>query len=88
MEELTEVSICLPSVLLSTFSAIDVCRIFARVKSLSLTAKLLRLVVDRFIVQWPEAGRGKMSTRDGLYDRLSHSGSSLEEFNVENSACK
>ncbi|KAN0059658.1 UDP-N-acetylglucosamine transferase subunit [Thecaphora frezii] len=29
---------------------------FARVKSLSLTAKLLRPVVDRFVVQWPEAG--------------------------------
>jgi hypothetical protein len=28
---------------------------FARVKSLSLSAKLLRHVVDTFIVQWPEA---------------------------------
>ena len=29
---------------------------FARVKSLSLSAKILRRVVDLFIVQWPEAG--------------------------------
>ncbi|EPQ29661.1 uncharacterized protein PFL1_02881 [Pseudozyma flocculosa PF-1] len=28
---------------------------FARVKSLSLTAKLVRPLVDRFVVQWPEA---------------------------------
>nr|XP_031858953.1 uncharacterized protein CI109_005621 [Kwoniella shandongensis]KAA5526025.1 hypothetical protein CI109_005621 [Kwoniella shandongensis] len=29
---------------------------FARVRSLSLSAKLVRPFVDRFIVQWPEAG--------------------------------
>lgn len=28
---------------------------FARVKSLSLTGKLLRPLVDTFVVQWPDA---------------------------------
>ena len=30
---------------------------FARVKSLSVTGKLLYLFADRFIVQWPELAR-------------------------------
>lgn len=31
---------------------------FARVKSLSLSGKLVRPFVDTFVVQWPEAGAG------------------------------
>lgn len=30
---------------------------FARVKSLSLTARIVRPFVDRFITQWPDQGR-------------------------------
>ncbi|PWN45258.1 Alg14-domain-containing protein [Ceraceosorus guamensis] len=37
---------------------------FARVKSLSLTARILRPFVDRFVVQWPEAA-GKAGHREG-----------------------
>ncbi|CEH17314.1 Predicted glycosyltransferase [Ceraceosorus bombacis] len=37
---------------------------FARVKSLSLTARILRPFVDRFVVQWPEAA-GKAGHSDG-----------------------
>ncbi|PWN46860.1 Alg14-domain-containing protein [Violaceomyces palustris] len=33
---------------------------FARVRSLSLTAKLVRRFVDRFVVQWPEAIQGSV----------------------------
>ncbi|KIY73109.1 glycosyltransferase family 1 protein [Cylindrobasidium torrendii FP15055 ss-10] len=40
---------------------------FARVRSLSLTGKLLRPLVDRFLIQWPEAaGRSKKAEYYGI----------------------
>jgi len=56
----TCVVLCLVSyirrVLGMRFTRIIYVESFARVKSLSLSGKLLRRVVDVFVVQWPEAG--------------------------------
>lgn len=38
---------------------------FARVKSLSLSGRLLRYFVDVFVVQWPEAATGEGVTYRG-----------------------
>lgn len=57
---------------------------FARVRSLSLTAKILRHFVDRFVVQWPSAlGKAdKQPQQDHSLDGTS------DETTHENEVCR